>query len=47
MIRSKGIDAKLLICGIKELPEYYKTKDFIENVGFFNKNNNYEYRKYL
>lgn len=42
-----GIDAKLVIVGIRELPEKYKQLDFIDYVGFLDKNIELEYQLYI
>ena len=47
LLRKKGLDAHLLIVGIKELPSQYKGLDYIEDWGFLNKNNSEEYEKYI
>jgi len=46
-LRTKGLDAHLLIVGIKELPSRYKSIDYIDHWGFLNKNNSEEYEKYI
>ena len=47
ILREKGIDAHLFIAGIRNLPEYCKSLDYITYVGFLSKNNPVEYQKYL
>lgn len=46
-LREMGIDAHLIIAGIKDVPEKYKHHDFIQCVGFLNKNNPESYKKYI
>ena len=46
-LRKMGIDAHLIIVGIKEVPGNYKSHEFIQCVGFLNKNNPESYRKYI
>lgn len=46
-LRKMGIDANLTIAGIKQLPEKYSNFNFIQNVGFLNKNNHDDYRRYI
>ena len=47
ILRSKGIDAQLIVAGPKECPEICKGKDYIDFVGYLNKNNANDYDKYL
>lgn len=42
-----GIEAKLVIVGIHQLPKQYQGVDFIEHIGFLNKNNPTEYKQYI
>lgn len=44
---ASGINAKLVICGISQLPDVCRTKDFIVNYGFLNKNIPRDYQTYL
>ena len=46
-LREKGYDAILHIIGIKQLPASCQNLDYVNHVGFLNKNNEAEYRKYL
>ena len=46
-LRNTGIDAHLIIAGVKEIPEKYKHYEFIQCVGFLNKNNLESYKKYI
>lgn len=46
-LNRRGIDAKLIMCGIKEVPSSYgKLPDCVEFLGFLNKNKPEEYKKY-
>ena len=47
LLRKKGLDAHLLIVGIKDLPSQYKGVDYIDYWGFLDKNNSDEYKKYI
>lgn len=47
ILREKGIDAKLYIAGIQELPDYCQKYDFIVNIGFLNKNIPEQYAEYI
>lgn len=47
LLRLKGVDAHLVIAGIKELPSPYKNEDYIECWGFLDKNKPEEYDKYI
>lgn len=47
LLREKGIDAHLIIAGIKEMPEYCKNLDFVTSVGFLNKNTKDGYKEYM
>lgn len=42
-----GIDARLIIVGIHTLPEQYQNIEYIEHIGFLNKNNPTEYKQYV
>lgn len=46
-LRSDGVDAHLYICGIRDLAQEIVDLDFVENLGFLDKNNPNEYQKYL
>lgn len=46
-LNQRGINAELFISGIKNLPDKVKTKKFVHNMGFLNKNNPNELKKYL
>ena len=47
ILRSKGIDTKLIVAGPKQCPQICKEKDYIDFVGYLNKNNADDYKKYL
>lgn len=47
LLNEHGIKSKLVIAGIEHLPEKYKSLSFVENLGFLNKNNLEQYRKYI
>lgn len=47
ILRSKGIDARLIVAGPKKCPEICKDKDYIDFIGYLNKNNADDYNKYL
>ena len=47
LLRERGIDAHLYIMGIRELPDSAKVLDYIEHVGYLNKNNPAEYARYV
>lgn len=47
LLRVKGIDAKLTIVGIKELPSEYSDCDFIDFRGFLDKNTPESYKEYI
>ena len=48
-LNNRGIEATLYICGIKNenLPAKLRNLDYIKNVGFLNKNNESDLKKYL
>lgn len=46
-LRSMGVDARLTIAGISELPDDVKKYSFIQCVGFLNKNDPVSYQKYI
>lgn len=46
-LREKGIDAQLYIVGIKKLHKRYRKLKYIHHVGYLNKNNPQEYKKYI
>lgn len=48
-LNSRGIEATLYICGIKDesLPAKLRNLDYIKNVGFLNKNKKTDLKKYL
>ena len=46
-LRKMGIDAHLIIAGVKRIPGKYKHHEFIQCVGFLNKNNPDSYKKYI
>ncbi len=43
---ASGVNAKLMICGISQLPAACQSKDFIIHYGFLNKNNPVDYQTY-
>lgn len=47
LLRERGYDAVLNIVGIKDLPEDCLKYDFIIDHGFLNKNDRYDYQKYI
>ena len=47
ILRNNGIDARLIVAGPKRCPESCKEKDFIDFIGYLNKNNADDYEKYL
>lgn len=47
ILRANGIDAKLTVTGIRNFPQKYKNLSFILNLGFLNKNNPDDYKKYV
>lgn len=46
-LNSHGIEAHLYIAGIKELPEYCRSLQYVTNAGFLNKNIPEQYDKYV
>lgn len=46
-LNKSGINCELFIVGIKNLPEKIKSKDFVRFMGYINKNNPKDYKKYL
>ena len=46
-LRSNGIDAQLIVVGPQKLPEICKGKDYIDFIGYLNKNKVEDYNKYL
>ena len=46
-LRNMGYDAVLHIVGIKELPKQYQNLAYIKNVGFLNKTDPTDYKKYV
>ena len=42
-----GIDAHLVLCGIDDIPEDYQNRDYIDYLGFLNKNYPEQYTKYI
>ena len=46
-LRSNGIDAQLIVVGPKKLPKICKGKDYIDFIGYLNKNKVEDYNKYL
>lgn len=47
ILRNKGIDARLIVAGPKRCPKICKEKDFIDYIGYLNKNKANDYKKYL
>ena len=47
LLREKGIDAHLYIAGIRNLPDYCQSLEYITYVGFLNKNTSGGYQKYM
>lgn len=47
LLIQKGIQAKLFIVGISQLPDRYKNISFIKNIGFLNKNIPSQYQQYI
>lgn len=47
ILRSKGIDAQLIVAGPKKCPKICKDKEYIDFIGYLNKNNPEDYKKYL
>ena len=47
LLRTKGLDAYLLIAGVKKLPQQCDGIDYIEFWGFLDKNDPEEYEKYI
>ena len=47
LLNEQGIKARLVIAGIRELPQQYHNLPFIEYAGFLNKNDPEQYRRYV
>lgn len=49
ILNERGINAKLIFCGINEenIPEKYKNLEYVEYLGFLNKNDKEQYNKYI
>lgn len=47
LLRAKGIDAHLTICGPQQISEDIKELDYVTYLGFFNKNVHQEYHNYI
>lgn len=47
ILNDRGIKAKLLMVGIKEVPKQYQNLPFVEYIGFLNKNISEQYEKYI
>lgn len=49
ILNEKGVNAKLVFCGINEdnIPEKYRNLEHVEYLGFLNKNNKEQYAKYI
>lgn len=46
-LNKEGIDSELYIVGISNLPESINNKQFIKSIGYLDKNNPKDYKKYL
>ena len=47
LLNEQGIKAKLVIAGIRELPQQYKDLPYLEFIGFLNKNDPEQYQRYV
>lgn len=47
LLNEQGVKARLIIVGIKKLPQQYVGLPYVEYVGFLNKNNPEQYRRYV
>ena len=47
LLNEQGIQARLVIAGIKKLPQRYATLPYIDHIGFLNKNHPDQYRRYV
>ena len=47
LLNEQGIEAHLVIAGIKKLPEPYEDLPYIDYIGFLNKNHPEEYHRYV
>lgn len=47
LLNEQGVKARLVIAGIRELPQQYAGLPYIDYVGFLNKNNPEQYRRYV
>lgn len=47
ILNRRGVKAHLLLVGLKEIPERYRDHPYITNIGFLNKNDEQQYRKYI
>ena len=47
LLNEQGVKARLIIVGIKKLPQQYAGLPYVEYVGFLNKNNPEQYRRYV
>jgi len=47
LLINQGLDSSISIVGIKDLPSFYNSKKFINNIGFLNKNEKEEYDKFI
>ena len=47
LLNEQGIRARLVIVGIRELPRQYERLPYIDYVGFLNKNDSEQYRRYV
>lgn len=46
-LNKRGIDARLIMVGIKNVPDAYKGIPYVEYVGFLNKNDEFQYERYI
>lgn len=42
-----GVDAHLILCGIDDIPEKYQNREYVDYLGFLNKNHPEQYLKYI
>ena len=47
LLNEQGVKAQLVIAGIRTLPQQYEGLPYINHVGFLNKNNPEQYRRYV
>lgn len=46
-LNKRGVDARLIMVGIKNVPDAYKGIPYVEYVGFLNKNDEFQYERYI